>query len=125
VYEGLEQVTVISENISDEALLLYYQRSKGLLLSFLDCTASNSILEALACGCPLITNNVGAVLDYIPEDSGVPVFETSAIEDSVEYIVRLLQDAVFLNTISEKQRTLALKYDWKIIAKSTEDFILS
>lgn len=124
-YSSLKNVEVITDNISDADLLFYYQNSKGLLLSLIDCTASNSILEALACGCPLITNNVGAVRDYIPESTGLPVFETEDIEASAAYIVKLLSDDRYLTDISKKQRNLAKKYDWKVIAKTTEDFILS
>lgn len=124
LYVHLENTILLTENISDEVLLTYYQNSKGMLLSLVDCTASNSILESLACGCPLIINNVGAVKDYIPETSGIPIFETHEIDASVTYIGRLLKDDEFLNNISFKQRKLAEKYDWKIIAKITEDFIL-
>ena len=125
LYTSIDRVKVVTDNVSDEELLAYYQSSKGLLLSLIDCTASNSILEALACGCPLITNNVGAVKDYIPTSTGIPVFETDDIEGSVSYIIRLLEDNDYLKTISKKQRDLAKKYDWKIIGKTTEDFILS
>ncbi|MFL0352415.1 glycosyltransferase family 4 protein [Xanthomarina sp. GH4-25] len=125
IYASIKNVEVITNKVSDSELLSYYQESKGLLLSLIDCTASNSILEALACGCPLITNKVGAVTDYIPRESGIPVFKTEDLQASSAYIVRLLQDDEFLESISKKQRALAIKYDWKVIAKTTEDFILS
>ena len=124
-YRSLENVKVITKNVSDTELLAYYQNSKGLLLSLIDCTASNSILEALATGCPLITNRVGAVQDYIPQTTGIPIFETEAVQASASYIIKLLTDAAYLKVISAKQRNLAKKYDWKVIAKTTEDFILS
>jgi glycosyltransferase involved in cell wall biosynthesis len=123
-YFNLKNVVVTTNKISDDVLLTYYQESKGMLLSLIDCTASNSILEALACGCPLIINNVGAVRDYIPESSGIPVFQTDQIENSAEYIVNLMTDNNLLKSIAIKQRSLAKKYNWKIIAKATEDFIL-
>lgn len=124
IYSDLKNVKVNTNNISDEELLTYYRESKGLLLSLHDCTASNSILEALSCGCPLITNDVGAVKDYIPVNSGVPIFQTDQIEESAEYIINLLKDEQLLKNVGIKQRTLAKKYSWKIIAKATEDFIL-
>ncbi len=124
LYSHLENTVLLTHNISDGDLLRHYQNSKGLLLSLVDCTASNTLLEALACSCPLIINNVGAVKDYIPESSGIPVFETNEIDASVTYIEQLLNDEEFLNEIGVKQRELAKKYDWKIIAKATEDFIL-
>lgn len=125
LYKHLEHTTLISHQISDLDLLWYYQSSKGVLLSLKDCTASNTILEALACGCPLITNNVGAVLDYIPKSSGVPIFETDDISGTLDYIERLLTEIDFFEDISAKQRKLAKKYDWHLIAKATEDFIFN
>ncbi|MGY0392951.1 glycosyltransferase family 4 protein [Bizionia sp. KMM 8389] len=123
LYEGLPQVEILTNAISDTDLLTYYQTSKAVLLSLTDCTASNTILEALACGCPLVVNNVGAVRDYIPMSSGVPIFESDAILDSATYIKRLIEDVDYLKNISSLQRKLASNYDWKIIAKQTEDFI--
>lgn len=125
IYKNIKNVDVVTENISDTALLNYYQQSKALLLSLKECTASNSILEALACGCPIVTNNVGAIRYYITEECKVPVFENSDIIGSVDYIIKLVSDASYLKDISLLQRNLAEKYDWKYIAKTTEDFIFS
>lgn len=125
LYRNIKNVTIVTNNISDAQLLKYYQESKGLLLSLKDCTASNSILEALSCGCPLIVNDVGAVTDYIPRESGIPVFDNLDIEGTIDYVVKLLSNKDYLRNISELQRNLAEKYDWKHIAKTTEEFILS
>lgn len=123
LYKGLNNVTIVTKNISDSELLEYYQTSKGLLLSLRDCTASNTILEALATGCPLITNNVGAVKEYIPEGSGIPVFENEEIAKSADYIIALITDSAYLNEISSLQRQLAEQYNWHMVAKRTENFI--
>lgn len=124
LYRDLKNVEINIHKVSDNELLTYYRESKGMLLSLKDCTASNSILEALACGCPIIINNVGAVKDYIPEESGVPVYNSDEIEQSVTYILNLLKDDNLIHDIGIKQRALSEKYDWRIIAKETEDFIL-
>ena len=120
-YNHLNNVTLVTENISDDDLLAYYQSSKGVLLSLIDCTASNTLLEALACGCPLVVNNIGAVKSYIPSESGVPVFES--INDSIEHIKRLLIDTEYWDRISKNQIELAKRHNWKLVAEQTEDFI--
>lgn len=125
VYENIPNVEIITENISDKELLKYFQVSKGILLSLIDCTASNTILEALGTGCPLFINDVGAVKDYIPKSSGIPVFKTEVINDTVEYIQKIIKDDEYRLNMSKKQRELAMNYDWKKVASITEDFIKS
>ncbi len=125
IYKSCDNVELITQIISDNELLNFYHESKAILLSLTDCTASNTILEALSTGCPLVVNNVGAVLDYIPKDSNIPVFNNHEIEKEVIYLKKLLNDSSFAFEVGKKQRKLALNYDWKVISKTTEDFILS
>ena len=42
--------------ISDEQLKSLYQRASILVLPLLDCTANNTVLEAMACGLPIVSN---------------------------------------------------------------------
>ncbi|WP_452231443.1 glycosyltransferase family 4 protein [Lacinutrix sp. MEBiC02595] len=123
LYQGLPQVEIHTEAVSDDDLLHYYQTFGAVLLSLTDCTASNTILEALACGCPLVVNDVGAVRDYIPKTSGLPVFDTADISGSALYLKELVENKNYSRKISSLQRELALHYDWRIIAKKTKEFI--
>ncbi|MCD2259806.1 glycosyltransferase family 4 protein [Psychroserpens luteolus] len=123
LYEHIENAEIITRNINDVELLDFYQTSKAVLMSFKECTASNVILEALATGCPLVMNNVGAVKEYITEESGIQLFETNDIEASVHYISRLFTDDNFLNDVSKKHIELAQSYTWEKVSKMTEDFL--
>jgi len=51
-------------DLSDEQLRNLYQNAKMLVLPLFDCTANNAVLEALACGLPIVSNNVGGMQDY-------------------------------------------------------------
>ena len=53
------------DDISSEQLLHLYQSSDALYLPLIDSTANNALNEALACGLPVITSNVGGTDDYI------------------------------------------------------------
>lgn len=105
-------VTVLS-GISDAALLDCYQRSTALLMPLLDSGANNTVLEALACGLPIITNDVGGIRDY----GGGTVFPVSDDSDEALAVLAssLLSDPARLREIGDGQRRLALSLDWDTV----------
>jgi glycosyltransferase involved in cell wall biosynthesis len=52
------------DRIDDAALRRLYQTSDCHLTPFKDCTANNALVEALACGLPIVTTDRGGVRDY-------------------------------------------------------------
>ena len=55
--------------VSDEELLTLYQTAVALVLPLEECGANNSLVEALACGLPIVATDVGGVRDYCGERS--------------------------------------------------------
>ena len=62
----LRRLSVISwhQNLTDEELLQLYRRSFLLFTPFEDSGANNTVVEAIACGLPVVTNDVGGIRDY-------------------------------------------------------------
>jgi glycosyltransferase involved in cell wall biosynthesis len=51
--------------LTDEQLRALYRRADLLVLPLIDCTANNALLEAMACGVPILTTDLPGVRDYV------------------------------------------------------------
>lgn len=114
VFEGLRNVQFLS-GISDADLLREYQSSSCLLHVAENATANNALLEALACGRPVVAEMRGGVPEYLtpecarmtpPDDPGALVAAIRALAGDPETAVRL--------GIAARQR--AEELDWRNIA---------
>ena len=111
----------ILTNLGDLALLNLYQQATALYLPMLDSTACNSLLEAMACGLPIITSNVGGNEAYLEETSSILV-ESGNIEGFINEIVSLLRDEPRLNELGKLSSQRAVDMDWKMISQNINQF---
>jgi glycosyltransferase involved in cell wall biosynthesis len=77
--------------IPDEQLFELYQSCHALVLPLTDATANNVILEAMACGQPVISTDLQGVRDYVTEDCAI-LTEPRNAEDLSEAIHTLKED---------------------------------
>ena len=90
----------------------------------IDSTACNSIHEALACGLPIITTNVGGNPAYL-EDSNSILVDKNDYDEMIESTCFLLNNESELKKRSESARIKAQTYDWNIITDKMKDFHMS
>ena len=107
-------------DISEDDLILKYQTADSLLLPLLSTTANNSILESLACGTPVISTNVGGVIDYVTPSAGwlLPKGDFSSLAELVQHLIRNRNQCTAKRAAARRS---SLQYDWRNIAKQYID----
>jgi len=82
------QVT-IHHKINDQQLLDLYNDSRLLFLPLIDSTANNSLLEAAACGVPVVTTDLPGVREYSHNSFA---FYYNNQRDCVDYILETIKE---------------------------------
>jgi glycosyltransferase involved in cell wall biosynthesis len=103
--------------IAEIELLTKYQSSTVLMLPLKDCTANNTVLEAMACGLPVITTDIGGIRDYV-DDSCAGLCKPDDANGVAQTALDLLSDRQRRDEMGRLGRRRAEKYDWRIIASS-------
>lgn len=117
-FAGLANTKVYT-NLPENELLSLYQNASLLVMPILDCTANNSILEALSCGLPIIATDVGGMKDYVDETCAILVQSKDAY-GMADKILGLLEDNPTREKMGNNARKKALDFSWPLIAKRLE-----
>jgi glycosyltransferase involved in cell wall biosynthesis len=117
-FEGLRNVKLCS-SVSEEQLVDFYNTSELLLLPISDCTACNTVLEAMACGLPIVSTQVGGISMYVNEKSAALV-NPGDISRMVERTLEIVNNQQLKLSMSREARKKAEEFDWTIIAKKTQ-----
>lgn len=118
IFHGLKRIELITD-VPEATLLQYYQRHVLLFLPLIDGTANNTLLEAAACGLPIITMDVGGVRDYLDDESAI-FLRSRKINTVVTTIMDILNDMRKRKELANEARKKMLSYDWKLIAATME-----
>ena len=106
------------QRLTDDEYLSMVQQADLLVLPLKESTAVNSVLEALACGVPVLTTT-GGIDDYLNEDCAV-ITPAEAVDDMVETIVDLVDHPERQRQMGAAARTRAEELDWSEIAKDLD-----
>jgi glycosyltransferase involved in cell wall biosynthesis len=106
----------VRTGITDEELRAAYRSASLLLLPLTDAAACTSMLEALACGLPVVATEVGGVADYLDEACGALV-EPGSAEALVEAASALLASEDLEGPLRSAARARALRFSWPDVAR--------
>ncbi len=116
-FAGMNNVRLLS-GISDAELLERYQQADLFALPLQDSTANNVLLEAMACGQPIIATDLQGVRDYVNDECALLV----PPEDEVafaETLLRLSEEREMRRRMGQASREMALRFRWERIAEQT------
>jgi glycosyltransferase involved in cell wall biosynthesis len=104
-------------NLSDEDLRMCYQTATAMFMPMEDGAANNAIVEALACGVPIITTDTGGIRSY-GGGTLFPVVRNNDDSSFLDLAATYLTEPEFTATISRKCREFAeTKLEWAVAAK--------
>lgn len=111
----------IHSGIDDLQLRELYQKASLLFLPLKDSTACNSILEAMSCGLPIVSTNVGGNSEYVKNGSGVLV-EPNDYMSLIDATVSVLKDRDLQDVMSKNAQSNSQEFGWIEIANKVNDF---
>lgn len=112
LFEGLKNVTFQS-GLSDEELLQAYQQASCFLMTANDATANNALLEALACGLPIVTERVGGIPEYVNDECALFCDNINAFIDN---IIKVSASSQLQEEMGLAARKRAEQLDWRVSA---------
>jgi|LakMenEpi03Aug12_release.lakeMendotaPanAssembly.Ray.scaffolds.fasta_scaffold05340_3 glycosyltransferase involved in cell wall biosynthesis len=120
---AMDQRVTWHAELSDEQLRGLYQAADLLFLPLLDAVANNAVVEALACGLPIISTHVGGMSENLPSGAG-QLCQLSDALSHAEAICNWLDDPARREVAGVTARNFAQEnFDWGAIGSKLVDFL--
>ncbi len=108
-------------NLTDYQLRSLYQNASMLLLPMHNCTANNALLEAIACGIPVVTNDVGGIKDYT-NNTFADILPVGDVDGMVDAVLSLGENPEKYRRRGLQARSFAENHlSWQLSAAKTID----
>jgi glycosyltransferase involved in cell wall biosynthesis len=106
--------------LTDEELLQAYRRASCFLHLAENATANNAMLEALACGAPVVSQRVGGIPEYLTGECSF-LADVGDVVATVKSIKDLAGSRAMLSTMRHAAREHAVSLDWTKAAGETSE----
>ncbi len=125
IYElGLGDEVEIVKNISDDELLMVYNSADLFVLPSIVDSQGNTeglgvvLLEAMACGLPVMGSNVGGIPDIITNNETGILVEEKDLQGISEAMKKLIKDEELRSILSKNgYNSVKHNFNWKTLAK--------
>lgn len=112
----------VFSGVNDEKLREMYQSATLLFLPLKDVTACNSILEAMACGLPIITSDLEGNRGYGLNETNSFLVSKNDYEALVDKVLTLLKNETQINNFSNNLVLNVQQFEWQKITKQIKEF---
>ncbi|WP_431135823.1 hypothetical protein [Psychroserpens mesophilus] len=119
-YRELPHTEIFETRIGDKDLKYLYLRAKAVILFQNYCLASNVVLESLAMGVPVLTNNVGDISEYLGTE--YPLYIDN--ESDSNKLNMITSSGSFRSKTVNHLLSRRNQFGWSNIAAKTEAFIV-
>jgi glycosyltransferase involved in cell wall biosynthesis len=109
---GIQQYVQFIGEVPHEKVQTIMQRADIFVLPSLSEGFPNVLLEAMACGLPVIASRVGGIPDIITNEINGYLVEIKDVDDMANKILLLLSDDGLRKKISDNNQHLVKKYAW-------------
>lgn len=118
---SLENKITFIGPVPNRELPKYYQHSFCYILPSIVEGLPVAIMEAMACGCPVIATSVGGVRDLIENNVTGLLISPKSVDEISQSVIRLLSDKILReNIIQNARKKIEENYEWNIIASKFE-----
>jgi glycosyltransferase involved in cell wall biosynthesis len=118
LFADLPNVTFRS-GLTDRELLDEYKNASCFVASAENATANNALVEAMACGLPIVAERVGGIPEYANEDCAEFV-DRNAVSQLTETIKSLAANKQKCVQMGLNSRKRAEELDWRVVADRAE-----
>lgn len=108
--------------IPHDKMVEYYSKIDVLICSSKCEGTPNPVLEAMACGVPIISTNVGIVSDALGEKQKSYILEERTKECMKEKIIRFINEKDKIEELSNENLKQIQSWEWNKITKKFDDF---
>jgi len=120
-YEKIENIDMLGFKSATELYYLYYEADIFLITSLKEGTPT-AMLEAMACGLPIITSGAGGVINILKDNNCI--VDTNNKDSYINCILELVNDETRMRKISVNNGKLSRSFSWKNVAKNIETYIV-
>lgn len=117
----LEKSIIFTDYVTEDALPAIYSQAKLLLFPSLLEGFGMPLIEAMACGCPIITSNRNPMQELAGE--GYPTIDPLNPDEIAKACKVVIEDDVYRKTLIQKSIGRANDFNWGSTAKMTYEFM--